>query len=208
MKRFTRITDFISDFRRSSRPHALPVMGAVVAGLSVLSVGVGAASAAPVRWEPFHIEDAMTHEDFCGVPGLTVYNTFETDGRFRTTTHGPDGLSYYVEFESHATDTWTNVATGETATTVASNKYVDHKVTDNGDGTLTVMGEYIGTIVVYNGDGQVIGRAAGILGSFEVIYDHGGTPTDPSDDVFLEFKDLGSAGKMVDFCAAIVPVIG
>ena len=100
------------------------------------------------------------------------------------------------------------MANGETATTVASNKYVDHKVTDNGDGTLTVMGEYIGTIVVYNGDGRVIGRAAGILGSFEVIYDHGGTPTDPSDDVFLEFKDLGSAGKMVDLCATIVPVIG
>ena len=49
---------------------------------------------------------------------------------------------------------------------------------------------------------------------FEVLIDHGGTPTDPSDDEFLEFPGVvkGSTGRNDleghDFCADIHEFIG
>jgi hypothetical protein len=40
----------------------------------------------------------------------------------------------------------------------------------------------------------------------EILVDHGGTPTDPSDDEFLSEELLkGSTGRSDDFCAAAVP---
>jgi hypothetical protein len=190
-----------------TRLRVVNVIAAVLAGVVMPAVVVaGAASAAPSMWERFHFEDAQTHEDTCGVSGLTVDETVVGDGRFRTTTHGPDGLSYYVEFDD-ITDTFTNVATGETVTVLQSTKFVDHKVTDNGDGTLTVLSEFIGTVVFYQ-DGQPIARSTGILDRFEFVFDHAGTPTDPSDDVLLEVRQLEGAGRMVDFCATIVQAIG
>jgi hypothetical protein len=45
---------------------------------------------------------------------------------------------------------------------------------------------------------------------FEVLIDHGGTPTDPLDDEFV--ADLGvvkgSTGRSDDFCAAPVTALG
>jgi hypothetical protein len=40
------------------------------------------------------------------------------------------------------------------------------------------------------------------------VVDHGGTPTDPSDDEFLDFRLVKeSTGRTDDFCAAVVPVL-
>jgi hypothetical protein len=190
-----------------ARLRVVTAIAAVLAGVVMPAVVVGgAASAAPSMWEGFHFEAAQTHEDFCGVSGLTVDETFVADGSFRTTTRGPDGLSNFVEFDD-STDTWTNRATGETVTVLQSTKFVDRKVTDNGDGTLTVLSEFVGTVVYYQ-DGQPIARAAGILVRFEFVFGHAGTPTDPSDDVFLEGRQFEGAGRMVDFCATIVQAIG
>ena len=45
---------------------------------------------------------------------------------------------------------------------------------------------------------------------FKILIDHGGTPTDPSDDEFLEFLGVvkESTGRSDDFCAAILEAIG
>jgi hypothetical protein len=59
---------------------------------------------------------------------------------------------------------------------------------------------------VYGPDGKAIARNPGQL-RFELLIDNGGTPTDPSDDEFLEFLGFvkGSTGRTDDFCAAAVP---
>ena len=65
-----------------------------------------------------------------------------------------------------------------------------------------------GNAVVYGEGGKAIARNPGQV-RFEILIDHAGTPTDPTDDEFLAF--LGevkeSTGRTDDFCAAVVPVL-
>ena len=81
-------------------------------------------------------------------------------------------------------------------------------MTDNGDGTLTILTLGTGNDVYYGPDGDVIGRNPGQIRS-EFIVDHGGTPTDPSDDEFLVDLGIvkGSTGRSDDFCEAAVPAL-
>ena len=82
------------------------------------------------------------------------------------------------------------------------------RVTDNGDGTLTILVLSTGNVVLYGEDGKAIARNPGQI-RFEILIDHGGTPTDPSDDEFLAFLGVvkGSTGRSDDFCAAAVPAL-
>jgi hypothetical protein len=62
--------------------------------------------------------------------------------------------------------------------------------------------------VLYGEYGKAIVRDPGQI-RFEFLVDHGGTPTDPSDDENL--ADLGvvkeSTGRGNDFCEAAVPAL-
>jgi hypothetical protein len=83
----------------------------------------------------------------------------------------------------------------------------DLRVTDNGDGTLTVLIMATGNGVLYGEDGKAIARNPGQI-RLELFVDHGGTPNDPSDDVVLS-EDLvkGSTGRSDDFCEAAIPAL-
>jgi hypothetical protein len=82
-------------------------------------------------------------------------------------------------------------------------------VTDNGDGTLTILVLSTGNIAVFGPDGKALTRNPGqVRLSFDV--DHAGTPTDPTDDVNIEdsFRLVKeSTGRTDDFCAAVLPVL-
>ena len=62
--------------------------------------------------------------------------------------------------------------------------------------------------MLYGEDGKVIARNPGQV-RFEILVDHGGTPTDPSDDEFLEFLGVvkESTGRSDDYCEAAVPIL-
>ena len=82
-------------------------------------------------------------------------------------------------------------------------------MTDNGDGTLTILGLNAAKMsVVYGPDGKAIARGPGQI-RFEVLIDNGGTPSDPSDDEELEFLGIveGPTGRTDDFCEAVVPIL-
>ena len=80
-------------------------------------------------------------------------------------------------------------------------------MTDNGDGTLTVVFKATGNAVLYGANGKAIARNPGQV-QFELLIDHGGTPNDPSDDVVLSEEQVkGSTGRSDDFCAAAVPAL-
>ncbi|HET6918828.1 MAG TPA: hypothetical protein VFI46_05095, partial [Jiangellaceae bacterium] len=80
--------------------------------------------------------------------------------------------------------------------------------TDNGDGTLTVLFLATGNSVTFGPDGKAIARNPGQI-RFELLLDHNGTPTDPTDDEFLAFLGFvkESTGRTDDFCAAAVPAL-
>ena len=132
--------------------------------------------------------------DFCGA-GLTVDGFVEEDGRLLVKAR-MNGLAYFLK-HIHRTVTFTNRANGKTVTLTSTVVNHDLKVTDNGDGTLTILVLATGNDVVYGQDGKAIGRNPGQT-RFEILVGHAGTPTDPSDDVFLAILGVvkGSTGRM------------
>ena len=107
----------------------------------------------------------------------------------------------------------TNLANDKTLTQTFSVLTKDLKVTDNGDGTMTILVLATGSGKVYGPDGKLLFNDPGQI-RFEVLIDHGGTPTNASDDEFLEFlgQVKGSTGRNDlqdrDFCADIHEFIG
>ena len=185
---------------RKLRLSAILALGATAAAM--LAAG---ASAQPPFQERFHEEGTFVDEDFCGA-GLTVDGTFVTDGSLLVVARGPDRLAYFLQHLT-ITVTFTNRDNGKTVTLTVVRVNKDLRVTDNGDGTLTILLLATGNDVFYGPDGEVIGRDPGQI-RLEILVDHGGTPTDPSDDVFLAQELVkGSTGRSDDFCEAAVPAL-
>ena len=193
--------------RRHSRTLRLSVV--LVLGITAGVMFTAAASAGQIFSEHFRDEqDTETIADFCGVPGLTVSFATTADGHVHAVTHGRDGLAYFGA-QIRRDEVVTNLA--EPANVVRSRStFVDKdlRVTDNGDGTLTILILATGNAVLYGEDGKVIARNPGQV-RFEILVDHGGTPTDPSDDEFIEFvrEVKASTGRNDDFCELAVPML-
>jgi hypothetical protein len=179
-----------------------------VAGLAaVASVSLATgALAQPIR-EGGVFQETDIIDDFCGVSGLTVQLDSTVDARFMLIPHGPDGLGYGLEHVK-VTNVFTNVANGNAVTEEVTTLSKDLQVTDNGDGTLTILVLATGNAVVYGPDGKAIARNPGQV-RFEILVDDAGTPSDPSDNEFLDFLGIvkESTGRTDDFCAAVVPVL-
>jgi len=104
--------------------------------------------------------------------------------------------------------TFTNVDGGNTINDVTRSLFKDLKVTDNSDGTLTILVLGTGNATLYGEDSKAIARNPGQV-RFEILIDDGGTPDDPFDDEFLADLGLvkGSTGRSDDFCEAAVPAL-
>ncbi len=153
----------------------------------------------------FRNEFSGVVEDFCEVDGLTVEFDAVVEGRFRAVTHGND----LVYFDEHVdvTNILTNVDNGNSVTehNLVLNK--DLSVTDNGDGTLTVILLSTGNSTIYDASGKAIGRNPGQI-RIEFVVDHAGTPEFPPDDILLsETVIKGSTGRSDDFCEVVVPAL-
>jgi hypothetical protein len=186
---------------RKLRLSAILALGATAAAMLTAS-----ATAAPFLKERFHEAGTFVNEDFCGVPGLTVDGTFVVDGAVLGVPHGPAGLAYFLEHIT-ATSVLTNRANQKSVTVTSRVINHDLRVTDNGDGTLTILFQATGNDVIYGPDGKAIGRNPGQV-RLEFLIDHSGTPTDPSDDVFLAEEIVReSTGRSDDFCETVVPAL-
>jgi hypothetical protein len=187
--------------------RTLMTAGAVTA----LAAGstVGAASAAPLEQEHFHETSSEVVEEFC--PGLTVRIDGESEGSFLLNAHGPDGLAYGSE-TFQTTVSFTNPANDRTVTLEATGTFKDLTITDNGDGTLTILVVGTGTRRWYGPEGnRWLFNDSGMV-QFEILIDHGGTPTDPFDDVELEFlgvvQQVGRGDTSGDLCEWFPELIG
>jgi hypothetical protein len=191
---------------RHARTLRLGAVSALVV-TAALVLGTAASAGGQLFREEIDEQESTIEVDFCGSEGLTVEFATHRVGRFHAVPHGPDGLVYFG-FNLKVTDVVTNLANGNSVTSFATIRDKDQRVTDNGDGTLTILILTTGNAVLYGEDGKVIARNPGQV-RFEILVDHGGTPTDPSDDEFIEF--LGevkeSTGRSDDFCEAALPIL-
>ena len=180
---------------RSRRVGA--ILGCCLAASAVL---VGPAWASRIFHETYHDAGSVEIENFCGYAGLTVRKDFVIDGKVRAVSRERDGFAYFVE-QIRETELVTNLANGKTVTHVWTGNTKDLKVTDNGDGTLTILGLGGGNDVLYGSDGKAIARDPGQI-KFEVVVDDGGTPADPFDDEVIDGSFIRETGRTDDFCAA------
>ena len=128
------------------------------------------------------------------------------DGRTTIRPRGRDGLIYFAN-RLRITETYTNVDNGNFIVSTVNLIDKDLRVTNNGDGTLTILILSTGNAVVYNSNRKAIGRNPGRV-RFELVVDHGGTPSDPSDDTELSFELVkDSTGRTDDFCEVAVPAL-
>jgi hypothetical protein len=182
-------------------------LGAMAGLVLVLAATAAAADARQVFRETIHEERDIVLEDFCEVPGLTVELSRVMDMRVNVVSRGQAGLTYFLQ-HGVTKEVLHNPATGKSLTSVATVTEKDMRVTENGDGTLTILVLATGNAVLYGPNGKAIARNPGQT-RFEILVDDGGTPNDPSDDEFL--GRLGtvkeSTGRNDDFCEAAVPAL-
>jgi hypothetical protein len=192
--------------RGAIRPSRTRRLGTILALATTAAVvfAVSAGAGPPFR-EVIHDEFEFVDDDFCGA-GLSVEVAVVLDIRVHANPHGRDGLVYFLQHGTE-TDVLTNLANSESLRSFARVIEKDLRVTDNGDGTLTVLILATGNAVLYGEDGKAIARNPGQI-RIELLIDHGGTPNDPSDDVILaEELVKESTGRSDDFCAAAVPAL-
>ena len=183
------------------------LIAAVILGV-VFPVIVSAAPASAKLIERGEFHDVFTGviDDFCEVPGFTVSFENVADGTYSLTSRGRDGHVYYMD---HTTSSQTTTNLDNGLSVVDRTRVVDKDlhITDNGDGTLTIVILLTGPSTLYGPDGMAIARNPGQV-RFELVVDHAGTPTDPSDDVELSFTQIReSTGRSDNYCAAIVDAI-
>jgi hypothetical protein len=157
--------------------------GALLVLLAALTVGTALpANAAPSVRERF-VESFEGSFDECGF-----------DVRFEGVEHvnllinarGSDGLPYFGARVRGRIE-WTNAEVEDGPVFAADYVFNDRdsRVTDNGDGTLTLLVKLSGR-EAFSLEGRQLFLNAG-LRQFELLVDHGGTPTDPSDDEVVDF---------------------
>jgi hypothetical protein len=182
----------------------------LAAGLTCLLLGntATATQAKPLEHIRFSETTSEVDDEFCG--DLSVRMDFHDQGVLQVKQAGRDGLPRYT-VSHHGGGTTTNLATGKAFTFTWNYLEQEVKVTDNGDGTLTVLAQVPGPETIYGPDGQRLFVNGGTL-RIEVIVDHAGTPGDPSDDLFVSDEFLGGHGGKpqppFDFCESFRTLTG
>jgi hypothetical protein len=158
------------------RPRsALLVTAIAVAGSLVTS---SPAAAKPLEKDHFH-------DDFLGevydCDGIPAQDDVDVSGNFLFNLRGSSPFPYARE-SVHGTVVTTNLDTGGTLTNVFTSNSRDHRIVDNGDGTITITSFSSGGSRIYDADGRLVLKDPG-QSRFAVDVDYNGTPGDPSDDV-------------------------
>ena len=173
-------------------------------GLTALALvsAIAPAAAEPLEHVHFDNVESFVIEEFCG--DLTVRVDVDSRVSLLVRTQGSEGLVYFQE-NIHGTVSITNLATGKSFTNVVTFVSKDLKVTDNGDGTLTITSVMNGNFKTYGPDGSLLFRDTGQQRTVALV-DDGGTPTDPSDDEPIDFEIVKDTGWVFpddrDFCTA------
>ena len=172
-------------------------LGAILGlAVTVAVTLVGVASAGPPIRETIHVDGSFVETDFCGEEGLDVDIAFVMDIRVHIVPHGRDRLEYFLQ---HGTRTEVISANGTTLRSFSRVTEKDMRVTDSGDGTVTVLILATGNAVLYGEDGKAIVRNPGQT-RFVIVFDANG------EELSREVVK-GSTGRSDDFCDAAVAAL-
>jgi hypothetical protein len=181
----------------------------VVTVAAVASMAVPA-SAAPLDRHRFENTTSRTIDGFCG--DLTVRFDQDVHGNVLLLARGVDGVVYWME-TIHGSSSFTNLANGKTFTQVFNYVEKDLTITDNGDGTRTILVLATGAgNKTYGSDGGLVFHDPGQI-RYEILVSDSGTPDDVGDDE-AEFLGIvkGSTGRNdldgQDFCQYAHQLIG
>jgi VCBS repeat-containing protein len=160
----------------------------LTAAASVAALGtallVAPATAKPI--EKVHFHDTETTFFTCETNGLPIRQDDDVTGSFLLNQRGSSPFPYGRD-SVRRTTTWTNLKNGGTFTDVLTVNTHDAKITDNGDGTITVDFYGAGGSRYYDNAGKLVLKDPGNI-RFRVVLDYNGTPADVSDDVELSFE--------------------
>jgi hypothetical protein len=159
------------------------LLRAAVAACGLALVG-GMVASAPAAAQPFdkgHFHDVFT--DFFDCDGTPARADGDVFGNFTGVRRG-SGLVYFRE-SIRGTVVNTNLDTGGTFTEIFRINSHDARVTNNGDGTLTILVYSTGGYRAYDTDGNFVLADPGQI-RFKFLVDHGGTPRNPADDEEIE----------------------
>ncbi len=180
----------------------LALLALTVASAAVLAAVASAGQ--PIR-ETIHVDETFELENYCDVEGMTVEIHRVMDIRLQIKTRGRDGFAYFMQHVDLR-----EVLTFDGTSLSSHAKFIekDLRITDNGDGTVTVLILATGNAVLYGTNGKAIARQPGQT-RFELVIDDGGTPTDPSDDEVIDRRVVKeSTGRSDDFCDAALSAFG
>lgn len=193
--------------RTTLRATMMRPAAAALFALATATATLGTADAKPPDRGTVHEEFNTVFHNFCGVSGLDVEFEAVVDFEYSFRSKGREQLPYFTQF-SMGERTYTNPVNDRYVSESFHVIEKDLKVTDNGDGTSTVVVLVTGNSTTYGMDGKAIARNPGQVRD-EILVDNNQTPQDPSDDEFLEFirEIKGSTGRTDDFCAAAVQAL-
>lgn len=144
----------------------------------------------------FYVLD-LDDNDFCGV-ATHVHAEFRI--AFGEKATGKERL-VAAWANDHGFHAYTNVATNMTMTATLNGVSKDDRVTDNGDGTLTIITKFSGVETLIGPDGTTLARDPGTFVE-KLVVDHAGTPAFPEDDVLLSDEVIRNApAEDSDGCA-------
>jgi hypothetical protein len=150
-------------------------------GAVALTLGVSVSLAAPIEQTRFDEQSSRVVNGYCG--DLRVQIDFHDRG---VLVARPAGKERFIRYTAshHGGVTITNLATKRAFTFIWNYLEQDLKVTDNGDGTFSILSQIPGPETIYGPDGKRLSTSGGTMRLLTVI-DFAGTPLDPSDDQFI-----------------------
>lgn len=171
----------------------LSPLAALLAG-GLIIAAAAPANAAVIERYSLDASESGVADDFCGV-GLQPSFTYDLTGSGFIMTRGDGELLWFHE---KITEVRTFTYNGMTVTDIQPNTLSkDHKIIDNGDGTLTVTALLTGGGRTIGSDGKVIAKNDGqVRLRFTIDVATG--------DVIDEEQIFGSTGTNDDFCAAVL----
>jgi len=147
------------------------------AALATATALAGPATAAPI--DSGHFPDTETETFDCD--GTPAERVTVVDVKFTFNQRGGKNVFPYYRESVEGTDVFTNLDNGGTYSDHFTANSRDHKIVDNGDGTITIFGQGSGADTWRDTNGKVVLTDNGnIRYAFDI--DYHGTPGDPSDD--------------------------
>jgi len=189
--------------RRVTANLAVRGLAATIAAVAAAAVTTVPANAKVFDKEHFHDSSVSDPYDCDGIPAV---DSSEVDVHLTAVLRGSSPFPAFREHFS-GTAVTTNTDTGGTFTNVFALNSQDHKITDNGDGTITITEDASGTSRFYDQFGNFVLKDPGSL-RFAFDLNYNGTPGNPDDDTEVpgSFRIIhGPTGNSDlssrDFCA-------